>query len=304
MTLRKLAALAGCSHSTVSRVIAGSPRISKETCARVLELARRNEYKPPKNKCVIALISHLANFFPDNYTFLMFQSLAMELHRRQYQVMGMFDHDLRLLNERLTVGAISFSPFYRIAKLWSASYAQPLITMNDYGDWGGNVHSVCSDEKDVILRIVSILIAHGASNIVFFDSGDDTYCRKFRLEGYCSAMEHFGFSPEVVSAAKSKHLEGKNPAALLPAHTNAVILPGENLMAFGDVMKANYPDLLLIRWRFELNHQELCVAQDYHSLALNAVEMLGSVMDKGIQPANRLVPYLFSSSLSGLVMKR
>lgn len=257
-----------------------------------------------KSKCVIALINHLSSFFPDYYMLLTFQSLAMEIHRRQYQVMGMFDHDLRLLNERLTVGAISFSPFYRIARQWSANYAQLLITINDYSDWGGNVHSVCSDEKDVILRIVSILIAHGASNIVYFDSGDDTYCRKIRLEGYLAATEHFGFSPQVISAANSKRLEGINPTALLPAHTDAVILPGENLTPLGDVIKAHYPDLLMIRWRFELNPQELCVVQDYRSLALNAVEMLDSALDGGIQPTNRLVPYLFSSSLSGLGMKK
>lgn len=46
MTIRELAKLAGVSHSTASRALRNHPRIGRETCKQIQELAKRHGYSP------------------------------------------------------------------------------------------------------------------------------------------------------------------------------------------------------------------------------------------------------------------
>ena len=54
VTMTELAAMVGCSHSTVSRALSGSGRISAETREKILKLADRHHYQPQRGWRVAA----------------------------------------------------------------------------------------------------------------------------------------------------------------------------------------------------------------------------------------------------------
>ena len=56
MTINEIAALAGVSKSTVSRVINGSKNVNEKTRKRILEIIKKNDYIPSAMAIGLSLI--------------------------------------------------------------------------------------------------------------------------------------------------------------------------------------------------------------------------------------------------------
>jgi len=294
VTMTELAAMVGCSHSTVSRALSGSGRISAETREKILKFSDRHHYQPQRGWRVAAVIWTVADFAPDYYMLMLVQHLTLELHRRKFRFFIVPGYDMSLLDNLYITGAISLSPFNRIARRWSAVRPTPMVTVNDYSETVGGIFSVTSNEEDTVETVVDMLIAHGCSKPLFVLLSADTLCSKLRLEAYRRSMERYGLSAMVVNYGKNIDVETWD----LP-ECDSFILAGENLESISSVLHRRFPEKRIAVWRFgdEVNPGEITVNQDFARLAAEAVDLLECAISNPAAAGNRKVPSVIKSGL-------
>ena len=143
-TLTQIAKLSGYSIATVSRALAGSPRISAATRKKVLLHARQCFYRP---RCrSIAIVTH--GF--ENYFSFMLEALHAELLKRGFRVWVIPESMLALLDEISIQGVISLLSENGLEKIWGTYHACPLLCINTGHNRLERLFSVtCNDEKAV-----------------------------------------------------------------------------------------------------------------------------------------------------------
>ena len=294
ITMEKLAAMAGCSHSTVSRALSGSSRISAETKKRILELAGRENYRAQKGQRVAATIWNVADFVPDLYIQLLLQHLAMEMHKRHFRNISVPFYDISLLNEFYITGAVSIIPFHRIARSWSASRPTPLVTVNDYSETVGGIHSVTSDEYGTVSSVVDMLLASGCRRPVFISPQADNYCHNLRNQSYLDAMHRHGIKPRVATYSR-----GLTEDDIAYPEADSFILAGENIVSLKHGILRRFPSAKLAVWYFkeEKHDGEIAVVQNFAELASQAVSLLECSINTPADAENRKIPCLIRNFL-------
>ncbi len=294
VTMAQLAGMAGCSHSTISRALSGSSRISAETKRRILDLAEKAHYRQQKGQRLAATIWNIADFVPDLYSQLLIQYLAIEMRNHRFRNICVPFCDISLLNEFYITGAISITPFHRLARSWSACRPTPLVTVNDYSENVGGIYSVTSDEYAAMSTVVDMLLDAGCCKTVLISPPAENYCHGLRRQSYCDAMQRNGIKPRIALFSRDF-----TESDITFTDADSFILAGENIVNLREGILRRFPAAKLAVWYFknEEHPGEISVVQNFAELASQAVSLLECSMNHPAAAGNRKIPYLIKSGI-------
>ncbi|WP_180902522.1 LacI family DNA-binding transcriptional regulator [Martelella soudanensis] len=214
-TIADIAKLAGVSPSTVSRSLAGNPRIGKETRKRIADVARDLGYtvnrharslRMQKSGILLVLIPDIANL---NYSDLLMQ-IDRIAHERGYDIrIGHIGVDTGRVDrqaEDLFTGGIDgilltsdYCPS-NIARHVAAGEALPVVrTLSPTGTDEG-IAGVQIDEEAAAFDAVSHLLRCGHRRIAHLAGSPGLLVSRLRMDGWRRALENAGepISDEII----------------------------------------------------------------------------------------------------------
>lgn len=133
MNIQELAALAGVSVSTVSRIFSHRPGIREELRLRVLELAREHGYHPrftAREKNVVVITPYDSVFPVQSCVDMILMSLAQELPRRGFRMEILPVNNLERLDNIQFCGAAAIGCEAEDFPEWATRFAVPLVIMD------------------------------------------------------------------------------------------------------------------------------------------------------------------------------
>ncbi len=227
-TIRDVAARAGVSHQTVSRVINGSPNVAEATRMRVLGAIGELGYVPsPMARGLISNRTHslgvVADDISDGFFARLVAGAEAEARRRGYYLMiGSVEPDddergyLRLMLERRVEGLILARPSVPLtpADLLPARDAGvPLVAVGSSGLSGFPVVDV--DNRQGGYDATRHLLERGHRRIATIVGPRDWPSAAARLKGYRQALREAGVAeePALVERASDWGLESGRAAA-------------------------------------------------------------------------------------------
>lgn len=213
VTASDVAARAGISVSTVSRVLNDKPGISAETRRRVLEVAKELNYVPNVAAKGLATASmHNVGFvlykthlhLRADFSNRIMRGVEEELACHGYHIIvvsfNSTDHlsDLKIVREGRVDGLVligaRFSP-RSIVELKSAGFPIVLVdnTLKET-----KIDSILCDNEDGAYEAAKHVIEHGHSKIVFFCGPTEWVSNRQRCTGYQRAMREADLEPQIL----------------------------------------------------------------------------------------------------------
>ncbi len=220
VTIKDVAAKAGVSPSTVSRVLNDRPGISSPTRERVLKVARELNYSPSAAARNLATartynVGYIGykygSVLPDDLragtvASGVLEGIDEELTRHGYHMLttyvdqeGMKSADtLNMVRQSRVDGVIVNGPSFRprfILQLQSAGIPVVLVDnlLNETP-----IDCVLCDNEGGAYQAVRHLIAHGHEHIVFLSGPPDWLSSRERAAGYKRALQEAGLMPHIV----------------------------------------------------------------------------------------------------------
>lgn len=207
LNIRRIAALSGCSPSTVSRVLSGrstSIRISEETRLRILEVCRKQDYHPSihaarffsRQAGAIGFLT-ATEFMPDDDNLSKsFFAVCRELFRYNYRT-------LPLLSDRQFIETKDYLNIFKRNEIdgliiWGAQEKHTFL--KELAESGypfllltnrvGNYPAVYSAQKEAVRALTQACISRGAKRLAAIMSRNgDSY--RTRLAGFLEAAEPY-----------------------------------------------------------------------------------------------------------------
>ncbi len=144
--LADLAREAGCSAAQASRAVTGKPNVAPEVRTRVLEAARRLNYRNTarNHHPRIAILTNNFTFFPAR----LLQLLRDETAKLGWEWQAVSSRNLRQISEYFCDGVISLGDDDFVGRKWSGLTHLPLVIINGYGLTSENICSVDPDPYD------------------------------------------------------------------------------------------------------------------------------------------------------------
>lgn len=302
-TLKDIAEVTGFSISTVSRVLADSPRISRDTRRTVLAAAEKFHYKPRTRNVALIVFSPVLT----GYLGRLCSAVTGELMKKNYNpVIIQMDH-IECIRDIPICGAISIATVNKLARIWGEMHERPLISLNSQSNHLDNIYRLSSNEFQGMKILVDRLKENGHTRIARLGSEhtfhplDNWSCQR-RNAAFLKLAEQYGLTSDLY--AESEHtlpavlnaisnLMTRKPTALL-IQTEDYLLP---VLQSLKLLKIRVPeDLSLAAWSSEDIHDHLypppfAVSQDYWKFGELAVQTLKSLNDGDSQPADLEVDY-------------
>ena len=302
-TIQDVAAQAGVSVATVSRVMNGSPRVSPAAQARVLDAIDRLDYHPnllgrnlrrTETRMVLVVLPTIANPF---YAGIV-QGIEETAHREGYNVLlcnTASDPErerlyLNMLSQRLADGAILLAPELGVQELERLCRSHPLVQCCEYLE-GAAVSHVTIDNRaaarDAVRHLVSL--GHTRIGLVMFEP---CYVSQFaRIYGYQDGMAEAGISYQQNYFAEgdfgfeSGRAGGEQLLRLPGGVRPTAIFAGSDLMAMGVVQAAREAGLSVPKGLAVVGFDDIdvatmgepqltTVAQPQHDLGRVSMEVL------------------------------
>ncbi|MBS1368718.1 MAG: LacI family DNA-binding transcriptional regulator [Lentisphaeria bacterium] len=302
--IRAIAEKLGISSSTVSRSLNNNPRISRETRAKVLRLARELG-RPPEQpvRRGILLILPETRFRMRSYSNEIIDAMREECRREGHFLEMVSSDHLEILNDRDFAGAVSIDFSLQLSRSWAEQHTVPLISLNDYPNHFENIYTVFSDPDSAFRQAVRHLIRNGHRRIgmlQFEGGGSRNLNAEERKKSFFRVMDSFGIGGEAFYGCMDEaDKEFPEFHAILKNGISALIVCGEGTAVFRTMnfVKSFHlripEDLSLITWETgefsALATPPLTtVAQNYPELARHALSLLVSGTGKDIA-----VPCLF-----------
>jgi len=227
-TIRDVAAWAGVSHQTVSRVINRNPNVAEPTRERVLAAIRELGYVPsPMARGLISNRTHslgvVADDISDGFFARMAAGAEAEARRRDYYLMiGSVEPDddergyLRLMLERRVEGLILARPSVPLAPADlhpARSAGVPLVAVGSSELRGFPVVDV--DNRQGGYDATRHLLEHGHRQVATIVGPSEWPSAAARLEGYRRALREAGLAddPALIEHASDWGLESGRAAA-------------------------------------------------------------------------------------------
>jgi DNA-binding LacI/PurR family transcriptional regulator len=315
-TMRDVAAAAGVSLMTVSRVVNGDPGVTPETAARVERAIRRLGYerndmarhlrrKGQGTQTIGLLVDDLANPF--------FSALARavedEARLREYVVLiGSSNDDLRREREVVSafcarrVDGLIVVPVgggthrYLRAQLLAGTKVVCVDRPADNLD----VDTVVVDNRNGAYRAVAHLLGHGHRRIGYLGDHRNIWTLQERYAGFCDAFGDLGLTPDpglvkhglrtggdAARAAAALMSSGEPPTAIFA--TNDLITIGA-IQGLGDgarmVAVVGFDDFALAE---RVNPPVTVVAQDPVALGATAAQLLFARIAGDTSPPRQVV---------------
>ena len=302
-TLKDIAEITGFSISTVSRVLANSPRISRDTRRIVLAASEKFHYKPQTVNVAVIVFSPLLT----GYLGRLCSAVTDELLRSGFNpVIIQLDH-IECIRDIPICGAVSIATVNKLARIWGEMHERPLISLNSQSNHLDNIYRISSNESQGMKILVDRLKENGHTKIARLGSEHtfhplDNWSSQRRNAAYLALAEKYGLTPDLY--AESEHslpavlnavsnLMSRKPTALL-LQTEDYLLPVLHALK---LLKIRVPeDLSLAAWSSEDVHDHLypppfAVSQDYRKFGVLAVQTLKKLNDGHGQPSDQEVDY-------------
>ncbi len=311
-----VAARAGVSSATVSRVLAGKPHVSAAVRARVLEAAAALHYRPnriarslrtQRSRFVGLVVSDIQNPFFNQivravedavlpHGFVVFLCNTDENREREARYLEL------LLDEQ--VAGIILTPAQTEAAAYRAfSEAGIPLAVIDREVTGLAVDTVVSDNQAASRRAVAQLLAEGHTHIGAILSDLTIPTGALRFAGYRQALAEAGltFDPELAVFGKPVEAEGYRLSHTLMTRPEppTALFTGSKLLTLG-VLRYLYAHELRIpetvalasfdalEW-FPNTPEMLNVTQPAYDIGKKAAELLLGRIDGSESPAERVV---------------
>lgn len=168
-TVRQIAAAAGVSPSTVSRVLNSRPNVRCEVRQKVIAAARGMNVFPVRQNLVLIIPDrpHFAG-----YCGCILTALLAEAANRQISAEIIQSCDLAVLDGMLLSGAISLVYDNGIERLWAKTQSLPLVCVNTASRHWDNIFSVHSHNLQGVALALDYLKNMGHRHIALLDSSD------------------------------------------------------------------------------------------------------------------------------------
>ncbi|HPG39660.1 MAG TPA: LacI family DNA-binding transcriptional regulator [bacterium] len=227
VTLKHIAKIMGMTPATISKALRNSNDISKETQAKVKELAEQLGYRPNlMARSLVSSKSYLLGVIVPNLRISFFSEVTRGIYeqarRRGYEAIIMvndenFENERRNLEfltslavEGILINAVPGTQNYEFMKSISdrgipfVSYDRSLDDLN--------FHSVTIDDENSAYRVIENLVGKGRRNILFLGPTDTLSVARGRYRGYRKALENFGieFEPQRVVACEIDEIDANN----------------------------------------------------------------------------------------------
>lgn len=211
-TLEGVAALAGVSSSTVSRVINGSPRVTEETVARVNDAIARLGYVPNRaarslvrrRTQTIAMVipERTAEFFADPYFAEVIQGAAMYASSTDYSLTLLIESEgdpektHQFLRRGNVDGALILSHFSASSAYLELSRSIPVVFgVRPSGDIDAEIHMVDVDNVAAAALATQHLIDRGGTRIATISGPLNTSAGRERFDGWRATIDAAGLAP-------------------------------------------------------------------------------------------------------------
>lgn len=206
-TMASIASKAGCSISTVSRVMSGQSekyRISKGTADRVLKVLRKVDYVPVysaqnSRKNFARSIGLLLPDLSNPYFAEMASVIIKEAYDRGYLVSVMdarereeiFNLQLKLMQSRLFAGIVAIPCGMDAGLLEKVNKDIPVVLVDRYME-GTDLPYVTTNNFKGGYDATKILLEAGHRTITVIQGPDSSMPSRERVKGYLDAMEEAG----------------------------------------------------------------------------------------------------------------
>lgn len=205
-TMKEVAAAAGVSVATVSRVLNHDPKVSPETRERVMEVVRRTGYTPnvlgrnlrrKNTDRLLVLTPSLSNQFLSG----VIRGMESRAQVQGLQVMVSATHNdpdlerrsLEMLPNHSADGAILLGSTLPGETLSELAAQYPLVMCSEWVE-GAQISTVGIDNRQAAFDAVSALLRDGRKRIAILSNREMLSARQ-RTLGYRQALEEWGLSP-------------------------------------------------------------------------------------------------------------
>jgi LacI family fructose operon transcriptional repressor len=310
--IRDVAARAGVSVASVSRVLAGHPRVREDIKRRVLDAVKALDYRPDlaarrlrsrRTDTIGLIVADIRNpFFTE-------VSRAVEdvaYGRRMRLILCNTDEDpereqscLELMRDENVSGVILAPSLRLLSGFRAAEYPFPLVLV-DRCERETAADAVVLDNVEAARILTTHVIANGHRRVLFMHGASSATGRQ-RLEGYAAAMAAHGLAAEAVGVAPVADRSREVSRVLLarPSLPDAVLASsGLILLGLtqalrdagrtipGHVAIAGFDDL---PWTRLVDPDVTVIAQPTYDIGREAAELLLQRIADPDKPVRRVV---------------
>lgn len=257
VTIKDVAKIVGVSPSTVSRVISGNPKISKETKEKVFAVIRELHYHPNviarslanKSTKMLGLIlpNNEENLFKNPFFIQIMTGISVYAQKKGYYIMYTFSNDEKeelqfvknYTNSKMADGIIlltSRSNDKCINYLKKSDYPFVVVGRPESIE---EILWVDNDNFKAMYNVVSNLTAKGHKSIAFIGGPKDFNMSRDRLNGYVRALKTSNIKIDsTLIAQQSDFSEICGYMAMneiVKTHKPTAVVTTDDLLAFGAI---------------------------------------------------------------------
>jgi LacI family transcriptional regulator len=319
VTIREVAARAGVSLGTASRVLSGNPATSPTARARVTEAAAALGYRPNAQARSLRLTrTHVLGLLVSDVRNPFFGDIA---HAAEQAALGAdyvsllgnanenVEQQDRYIETFLTqrVDGVVLAPQGRSATLDTLLESGMPVVFVDRRVEGFDVPSVTTDSRLGLDQAVAHLVAAGHTRIGYIGGPQSISTGRERHDAFVDALPRHGLSvdPELITFGDFRLASGRKAAEQLLAlpERPTALLAADNLMAEGALTTIRRQGLRIgadveviafddIEWFAHMDPPISVVAQDAGVVGRRAVELLLRVI-AGDDPESVVLPTKF-----------
>lgn len=207
ITISEIAALAGVSVATVSRVINNSKTVSEKTRKHVISVMKENNYAPnllgrhlrtQKTNIVLVILTSVSNYFCNRVV----NGIDEEARRNGYHTLICMTNDdpeiegsyINMLRTGLADGAIIMSSTMSQKEMNRLAHEYNVIQCSEYVD--ENSPYVTIDNEKAAYDAVTHLFDIGRKKIAYCGVKNHMISSKARFDGYVKALYAHGLNPD------------------------------------------------------------------------------------------------------------
>ncbi len=211
MNIYDIAAQAGVSIATVSRVLNGKGNVSEQTKDRVMQVIDKLAYTPNAfarglGLNTMKMVGIICSDVSDIYYATAVSTVERELRRNGYDSLLCCTGDQLenkrkclelLISKRVDAVVLVGSKFKEKddnSHILAAAQSVPCVMINDCLD-APNIYGIVCDDFNATREVVSNLILQGLRKIVYLYDAD-TYSGVRKLSGYKAAFDRHGLTPD------------------------------------------------------------------------------------------------------------
>ncbi len=300
ITIRQIAAEAGVSTATVSRVFGNHPNVKEEIRKRVMLAARKYDYYPRlsmRKRNVILLTPSRSQYPAQNYVEMVMNALARELAERNFRIEILPADNLNQLKHLQFCATVLIGSDVIGPEEWNRQFDAPLIVFDRHlpKRYEG-VHSVRSDEQQGMTLAVEYLMNKGHRRIGCLIARNSMGNPELRSQ----ILKQIVPDPGLVRLVEAdNYLE--DTGKLIKAGVDAVFSPGGN----GGIMTAyalflygkKIPDdiSLVVSERSMISRycipSQTAITQEYEALATAVVDVVEAKIGNRVVEHEIIYPY-------------